>query len=549
MIIAEKVEAKGRWWIKAKLVNYNPFLFNKMRSVRGCLYNKMTGYFAIPIEYENDFINKMEEHLILWKDRNENAVLEENIPSYPIVPGYSVTYDENGNIIDAKGFKTRPWGEFQVKGFNLLVQKDFLILADDAGLGKSWQILNALEAKYKLGQLKRGLIVCKASLLYNWAQEIEKHSNLTYLIIEGNAHRRAQLFYEFETKPYNILIISYETFRRSIDILLNMHKRVPLDFCVLDEAHKIKNPTSKVGSSIHVIPFKYKYVLTATPIINRPLEAYNYLKWGGIIKMSWWQFRNRYAEFGEYHQILYYKNITELKNLLQKHMLRRLKKDKLKELPDITFKVIPIEMTPEQKTLYNAVRKEILSELEDTQIKNVTSQLAKLLRLQQVTDSPLLIGSRVEGAKLQALDELLENIIEENEEKCIVFSKFKSMVDILVKRYQKYNPAVVTGEVNNEERMKEVNKFQNDDSCKLFIGTSGACREGFTLTAATHVVFLDLEWAWSYVEQAYSRAHRIGQKNNVTVYFLLCMNTVDEKIYDTVYNKKMLNENMVAEML
>jgi len=549
MIIAEKVEAKGKLWIKVKLLNYNPFLFNKMRTIKGCLYNKATGYFAIPIEYEEDFLNKMEEHLILWKDKNEHAVLEDTIPSTPIVAGYSVTYDDKGNIIDAQGFKTKPWGEFQVKGFNLLVQKDFLILADDAGLGKSWQVLNAIEAKYKLGQLKRGLIICKASLLYNWAQEIEKHSNLSYLVINGSKKERFEFYTKWVNYFYNIMVISYETFRMDLEVLRHCHSKVTFDFCVLDEAHKVKNPTSKIGSAIHVIPFKYKYVLTATPIINRPLEAYNYLRWGGVIKMSWWQFRNRYAEFGEYHQILYYKNIKELQQLLQKHMLRRLKKDKLKELPDVVFRIIPVEMTPEQRKLYNAIRKEVLDELENTNIKNIPSQLSKLLRLQQVTDSPLLIGSSIEGAKLYSLDELLENIIDENEEKCIVFSKFKSMVDILVKRYQKYNPAIVTGDVTNEERMREVNKFQTDETCKLFIGTSGACREGFTLTAATHVVFLDLEWAWSYIEQAYSRAHRIGQKDNVTVYFLLCKDTVDEKIYETVYNKKMINENMVKEIL
>lgn len=218
-------------------------------------------------------------------------------------------------------------------------------------------------------------------------------------------------------------------------------------------------------------------------------------------------------------------------------------------------------------------------------VVNLSTAMVKMLRLQQVTNSLDLLGvppSPQNSAKLDALDELLESIIDTAGEKVIVFTKFKQFADILVKRYGQYNPAVITGDVDSagvsrqtairrlkkqydlesmgpafkeklitqemtSERQKEVYRFQQDDDCKLFIGTSGACREGLTLTAATHVIFMDLEWAFSYIEQAYGRAHRKGQENPVTVVFLYCKDSIDEFVLETVMTKKDVIDTLMGE--
>lgn len=323
---------------------------------------------------------------------------------------------------------------------------------------------------------------------------------------------------------------------------------------------------------LHHLAFKTKYILTGTPLPNNPLEAYNYLKWGGIITESWWHFKNRYGLWGGYRgkELVGYQNIQELRTLLQKNMLRRLKKDKLKDLPDVIFKTIPLEMLPKQAALYKAVKKEIMAELKDTTLTKIPSALSKLLRLQQITDSPALIGYKSEkSVKLDALDELLGDITDCGE-KAIVFSRFKTMVDIMSKRYTKYNPAVIHGEISTSgmaessalrisggdqevmdslmtsKRQKEVYKFQGEASCKLFLGTSGACKEGLTLTAATNVVFVDYEWNYASVEQAFSRAHRIGQKGAVTVYYLCCIGTVDEYVKGVVERKDNMSQIMLG---
>jgi SNF2 family DNA or RNA helicase len=592
LVNAEKVVTpNGKQWIKVSLTPH-PIVIDAMSKVKGALFNTKTNFWAVPYEYVNDFVSKMADYLIVWKGEDEpliytQGITEDDIPSSPVVPGYTVQYDSEGNITGSTGFKTTPWGEFQVKGFNLMVSRDFLILADDAGLGKSWQVANAMEAKKRLGAVKRGVVVCKASLLFNWRDEIHMHTHQKAVVVAGSQTQRNAAYNQLTySDDWTFIVVSYETFRSDINNFQLLDNMKPLDFCILDEAHKIKNPQSKIGAYIHRIPFRCRYVLTATPLPNSPLESYNYLYWGNVIQSNWWSFRNRYAIMGGYNkrEIIAYQNIRELRSWIQYNMLRRLKKDKLKELPDVAFKRVTIPMSAKQAYYYKAVKQEIMEDLKDTSLERVPTALTKLLRLQQVTDSPELIGVEDgKPAKITALEEMLENIIDESGNKVIVFSRFRGMVELITKKFEKYNPAIIHGDVDangmsilsaskvlrdrlgadkwalltqeereklleeamTSERQREVYKFQNDDTCKLFIGCTPACREGLTLTAATHVIFLDCEWSPAYVEQAYSRAHRIGQKDAVTVYYLVCENTIDEYVQDVLERKDEMAQTML----
>lgn len=567
MIYAEKVTVNGRDWIK---VSFRPLpeLVQSMSKVPGAIFNPHSKLWAVPYENKYQFEYIMGNHLILWKGEEAapGGIDEKVFPPYPIV-------DYN--------FKTKPY-DYQIRGFNAIFQRDFLILADEMGLGKTFQVVTAIEAKKQAGMLKRGVVVCKASLLYMWKDEIEKHTNCKAVIITGTVKQKCKILSDLRySDDWTFIIVSYETFKKYLLSFSEMDRLIGLDFVVFDEATKIKNPQSQNGRAAHVIPFKYKYILTGTPLPNTPLEAYNYLKLGGKININWWHFRNRYAIMGGYanKEVVGYKNIKELRDLIQQNMLRRLKKDKLKELPDIIFNTITVEMGKGQKDLYDAVRKEILEDLKDTTLESIPSALAKLTRLQQVTDAPELIGSKEKSVKLEALDELLEDIIDEGGQKAIVFSRFRTMVEIMYNKYKKkYNPAMIHGDIDSQgkprhiaekivsekyphvvgeerekliqqymtsDRQKEVNKFQNDDSCKLFIGCAPACREGLTLTAASYVIFIDTEWSPAYVQQAYSRAHRIGQKNCVNVYYIVCKDTIDEKVQRILKTKDLIAQALI----
>lgn len=574
MIQAEVLTGKdNKKWIKVSF-NYHPLYVEHIKKVPGAIFSNKQKVWAVPYENKEIFETIMGDFLIIWNDgtsiNNVTGIDESSIPSSPIV-NYK--------------FKNKPWGEFQVKGFNLLYDKDFLILADEQGLGKSFQVLTAIEAKKLMGKVRRGVIICKATHTYMWFNEVRAHTNLKPIVITGSLKERCKIYNDLKfSDNWDVVIVSYETFRNDILNFQLLHKYKPLDFCVLDEAHKIKNPRSKIGTLIHRINFKCKYILTGTPLPNSPIEAYNYLKWGGVLKENYYAFLNKYTIKGSFNQIIGYKNIRTLQKLIKQHMLRRLKKDKLKELPEVIFKVIPVEMNENQKKLYVAIENEIINEINSmSSLKNVPNILAKLMRLQQVTDYPAIIGADIESEKLKALDELLEDLIDEANEKVIVFSKFKTVVEMLQNRYKKYNPVVIHGDVGSKgiskekalkilrekyknfdsldmkekekliyqlmvsDRQRVVDKFQNDPTCKLFIGCAPACREGLTLTAATHVIFYDLEWSYAYVEQAYARAHRIGQKNAVTVHYLICKNTVDEHIFNIVNKKKTISETILGD--
>lgn len=597
MINAEKVIGyDGKPWIK---VTYKPnqITDSQMRKIPGVMYDKKRKIWAVPWKEKSYFELLMQNFLINWVGQQVNptagGIDEKTISSQPVVPGYSVEYGGDGSILSATGFKKPPFGEYQVKGFNAIVERPFLILADEQGLGKTYQTVTALEAKKKLGQLRHGLIITKATLIYNWQKEIQQYTNEKALISVGTQWERCKLYNDLSLhRDWTFLIMSYETFRNDVSAIRLMHNMMieygdtGLDFCVLDEAHKVKNPMSKIGAAIHIIPFRYRYVLTATPLPNSPLEAYNYLKWGGKEDRDWYTFRHHYAILGgkNNREVIGYRNILEIRQKLQKNMLRRLKKDKIKELPDVVFRDITIPMTKKQQQIYDAIRYEIIEDLKETDLKRIPSFLAKLTRLQQVTDSLDLIGvppSKQNSAKLLALDDLLEDLTEGGE-KVIIFSRFKEMVLLMEKRYAKYRPAVVHGDIDSRgisaerarklliekypdfkhyppekqeklisqltlsARQREIDRFQEDPECKIFLGTSTAVREGSTLTAATHVVFVDTEWAWDYVEQAFSRAHRIGQKNAVTVHFLMCMNTIDIFVKQTFERKQSMSNTLLS---
>jgi SNF2 family DNA or RNA helicase len=203
-------------------------------------------------------------------------------------------------------------------------------------------------------------------------------------------------------------------------------------------------------------------------------------------------------------------------------------------------------MSSKQATLYKSVKKEILEELKDTNLSSIPTALTKLLRLQQVVNHPLLIGAEgVSSGKLIALTDLLEDLIDAGEQKVIVFSRFKEMTKILRDVFEMYNPAYIDGGVEAKTRHEEVKRFQTDPSCQLFIGSTLATAEGITLTASSHVIFYDMPWNYATYSQCFSRAHRIGQKDSVTVYNLICKDSIDEHVYKIVQNKKHISETLL----
>ena len=278
--------------------------------------------------------------------------------------------------------------------------------------------------------------------------------------------------------------------------------------------------------------------------MNSPMDLYVILKWLGYESHSFYSFKNHYCVMGGYggYEIVGYKNIEQLTNQIGSIMLRRLKKDVL-DLPEKTYVDEYVDMTPKQSDIYKEVQMDIKSHIDEIKFDN--NPLSTLIRLRQATGYTGILSSSIkESAKLDRLEDLVEEIVANNN-KCLVFSNWTQMTDVIKDKLSRYNPTVITGDTKDNERNVQQDKFMHDDSCKVIIGTIGAMGTGLTLTAGSFVIFVDEPWNKALFEQAVDRAHRIGTKNNVTIYSILCKNTIDEKIHDLVYKKGIMSDCII----
>jgi SNF2 family DNA or RNA helicase len=303
-----------------------------------------------------------------------------------------------------------------------------------------------------------------------------------------------------------------------------------------DEAHKAKNPDSQQGRALLSINAPHPIPMSGTFLLNNPLDLYLPLAWAGFENHSFYQYKNHYCVFGGYggKEVIGYKNLDELRSIMSKVMLRRTKGDVL-DLPPKVHVNEYVEMTAEQKKLYKDVREQIRDSID--KIKLRPDPMSEMLRLRQVTGYPGILSTTItESAKMDRLEEMVEEIASVGE-KCIVFSQWSTMTNIVKNRLKRFKPAYITGEVASEERMDEIKRFQNDPECKVIVGTIGAMGTGLTLTAASTVIFLDEPWNRGIKDQAEDRAHRIGTRGTVRIVTLITKDSVDEGVYNLVQKK------------
>lgn len=432
------------------------------------------------------------------------------------------------------------------------------------------QAINIACIKKQLSNYKHCLIVCGVNgLKWNWKAEVEKHSNEKAYILGTRYDKKGkekigsvkdrlddllELYYDFIDNSYStqekevlnsyFLITNIETLRNTeiVNQLKVLCENKVINMIVLDEGHKCKDPTSQQGKALLKLQAETMISMTGTPLMNNPLDLFIHLKWLGYEKHAYYQFKQHYCIFGGYggYQIVGYKNLDQLKVQFDEIMLRRLKKEVL-DLPEKIYTTEYVEMSKNQQKIYNEVYSDISNNID--KVTKSINPLAELIRLRQATGYTGILSSSIqESAKLDRLEELVEEIVA-NDGKAIIFSNWTSMTGPTFERLKKYNPAIITGET--KDRVVEQDKFMKDDSCKIIIGTTGAMGTGLTLTAANTVIFLDEPWNRALREQAEDRAHRIGTTENVNIIFLLCKNTIDERIHDLVEKKGQMSDLLV----
>lgn len=424
------------------------------------------------------------------------------------------------------------------------------ILADEMGLGKTLQTIAFIESEVLENKEERKpcLVVAPTSLLYNWLSEVQKFApNLKALVISGSKGEREEKRKEIEEA--DIVITSYPLIRRDIED----YKEIKFRYCILDEAQQIKNPGSINAQSVKELKAEGYFALTGTPIENSLTELwsiFDFIMPGYLLNHN--KFLRKYET-----PIVKDKNTTALEEL-NKHVkpfiLRRLKKEVVKELPPKIEHKLVVEMTEEQKKLYAAyvaeAKNEVNSEIKEKGFNRSKIKILSILtRLRQICCDPSTFVQNYEGesGKLLALDELLEDSISEGH-RILLFSQFTSVLKNIGKRLEVngIEYMYLDGQTKVEDRGRMVREF-NEGKGSIFLISLKAGGTGLNLTGADVVIHFDPWWNPAVEEQATDRAHRIGQQKTVEVIKLVAQGTIEEKIYNLQEKKKDIIKSVMGE--
>ena len=499
-------------------------------------------YLILPIHrsfYLNKLLDSLEDTNI-EKDNSFNNIISKNINNNLSIPAIMNKILRDYQKVGVKWLKT-----LEHYGFGG-------ILADDMGLGKTIQILTVLQRYIEVNRdnKKASIVVSPSSLTLNWYNEVQKFTpDIKTIIIRGNAEERIEQINNIQN--YDLVITSYDLLKRDIEIY--KEKNYEFQYIIADEAQYIKNSNTKNSKAIKLIKGKTNFALTGTPIENSLAELWS------IFDFIMPGYLYRYRKFKEQFEIPIVKEkdtdkMKNLKQMIEPFILRRTKKEVLKELPDKTISILYNEMEGEQLNIYLSylaeARNEIKEELEIGGLENHHIKILSLLtRLRQICCYPGLFLSNYKGesSKLNQCMEIIKDGIESGH-KILLFSSYTSMFEEIEKKLKKENISYykLTGQTKVDERTVLVEDFNKNNDIKIFLISLKAGGTGLNLTGADMVIHYDPWWNISVENQATDRTYRIGQNRNVQVYKLITKNSIEEKIYELQKRKEVLIDNMLS---
>ena len=577
--VIEKIKnVPGRCWVPDRKIWTIP------RDKLGFLIKGFEG-----TRYENILQITSDEHI------NENAKLD------------TTTYIPNIDIKDvkfhvkegAKPYKHQlDFMKYAIDRQNKGNTSGFMV-CDDQGLAKTCESMNlALYNKEKYKYKHCLVICCINSSKYNWKQDIIDHTRGEYTpyilgdrikrngnIREGSSEDK---LYDLETLtcykkdeplPYFIILNieairfkqklksskkgkKFDTHYSIADRIIELINNGEINMVIIDEVHKNMSPQSKQGEQILNIKVKTGnkalwLPMSGTPITNKPTDVYTPLKLvNGHNYKSFYSWCNFFCVTGDYGamDIIGYKNIPTLKDMISYHMIRRLKDDVLDLPPKIRYDEY-INNTPYQDKLYSIVLANLRGMLSSIALS--PNPLAQLMRLRQVNGSPEILDPELKidktyiqhNAKMQRLIELVDEIVDRGE-KLIIFSNWVEPLRTIYRILsEKYKICSFTGTMTTQDRQKHKEVFMNNSEYKILLGTIGAAGTTHTFTASNNIIFYDEPWTPSDKQQAEDRIYRIGTTKSVNIYTLISRNTVDERVHDILYRKSTMSDLLVDNKL
>ncbi len=457
--------------------------------------------------------------------------------------------------------KVSPY-EHQLKGYNLACRSMGIIgnneispgfaLLMEMGTGKTITSIAIVGKAYLTGKIKRLLILAPKSIVAVWEDEFAKFADFPYSlsVLTGTSAKKTDQLKTIPHKGLEVAVVNYDSVPLIEKELTAWHP----DFLICDESSKIKNPTAKMSKATYRIAkvCKYRLILTGTPIQNNPLDFFSQYKVldDSIFGKSFYAFKNEYAVLGTYNQPIGWRKLPELVKKAHSIAFRVTKSEAL-DLPDTIDEIRSIALEDKAQKLYKVFVKESYMELSKGEV-TATNILTRLLRLQQITggfirpDEESERYEQISSAKINALEDIIDTAISENK-KLVVIARFipeiREICRMLDKKKIKYGH--ICGEV--KDRAAEVDAFQNNPDCMVFVGQLQTVSMGFTLTAASTMVFYSLSYNFADYSQAKARIHRIGQKNNCLYIHLVVKNTVDKTVLKALEQKENIATKIVDD--
>ncbi len=447
--------------------------------------------------------------------------------------------------------------DYQIEGFEWATKLAHwgggACLADDMGLGKTLQALAVIVDRACDGPT---LILAPTSVCFNWQQEAARFAPTLRVKIFGvdtSTLDQRQLMLDGAT-AFDVIICSYGLLQREGERLA----KVTWQTIVADEAQALKNPTTKRTQAAMSLSGKFKMITTGTPIENNLTELWSLFRFinPGLLG-SQKQFHKRYANIIESNkegdEVSLHRASASLRQIISPFMLRRMKNQVLTELPPRTEINIQVELSEQEKALYEAMRQQAIENMakgnNDSPGQHHIKMLAEIMRLRRVCCHPSLVApeANIEGSKLKAFDGLIDELMLNNH-KALVFSQFVGHLEILRHHLdlKGISYQYLDGSTPAKKRRDAVNAFQAGHG-DVFLISLKAGGSGLNLTAADYVIHMDPWWNPAVEDQASDRAHRMGQTRPVTIYRLIAKNTIEDKILALHQQKRDLANSLLAE--
>lgn len=435
---------------------------------------------------------------------------------------------------------------YQKEGIRFAFRAGRSIIADEMGLGKTIQAIGTAELLKKEQFISSALIICPTSLKYQWKREIERFTNSTAVVVEGNHLTRKKLYAAEEFYK----IVSYNSACNDIKIL----KSLQTDLLIMDEVQRLKNWKTQISKAARHIESDYSVVLSGTPLENKLEELYSIMQFVDQYCLGpYYQFMEQTVVTSDNGRVVGYKNLNEAGRMMEHVLIRRRKRDVALQLPERMDKILFVPMTTEQQgmhdefqqslsqLIYKWTKNRYLSEKDRKRLLLLMSQMRMVCDSSYILDQKSRFDTKVEETM-----NILRNVFDSGDEKVVIFSQWERMTRLIGQELEKMGVRYeyLHGGVPSAKRGELTQNFTELPESRVFLSTD-AGSTGLNLQAASLLINLDLPWNPAVLEQRIARIYRIGQKRNIQVINLVASNTIEERMLTTLNFKSSLFEGIL----